>query len=965
MGTRRSRLSAGNLDKKRELIQLRKGVVLSTHPVEDISSVDRQAAAAEHDQTESSIITPRKPSQKGTEGRARARISSKGRQTRDDGNDDGDRGIVIVGEKATASTRGDPAAVQNADGTELGIDEETARQVEQEQRRSGFAELVQAEIERTSGVQKLEHLKERAAHALKEVSVVRAKLDRAEAAVSGSKKRRDVDVAERETQLRRYEEEIRRLTAEGEFYRVQLGKSVEDGTRLGDELKRTQESLLFLSAWDEEKIELEAEVATLKAQLSSATEDGNKRLERAQHEFNIVSATAGQKARLRLARDTEKIRLDLERGLSEEFKTLRRENDVLRRERAHKDSEINRIMKNAGQIESDQRAARAELDDERRMHHRTIRRKKQAEAVITELQAQLSMALSTISGKPCPPSNISLSPTRPKKQWNSPRAPAPVRGKMLIRGGDGDDRYREAYPGNSRRSTSKVSMLLVSAGTGRRRAEEGGEEGSGEKFHAARIATGAAGIVASPAQDKATGAAATRLVNGRRLDLPPESARSSMRLSDRNGEAVGVAESRHDGSGRITCHQYVGGYEESGEKGDPEDIPELLPCGSSSEITSGDVWGMLDSYVHRRSEVARANRHLRVIEAMRKHLGKTTAGGGNPTGSHYISPAVKNNGRVGRKRMRVSTESCESTKGEESVWKICRLGGSSTKGQRTPVIQRRPTHKKTAAKKPNKLRVRYEPHPPTRCERDASTSSLSQITAVSSWRECGTDGQAIRSSRTLQPRDRNSLKTIPPSVSRDDEGRGRGGASVTTAGLRDDGLRGCGATTITTNCGSRRDRGGRARRGGSLTSPSWNTEDAGGGSGRPSPPDVAPDGLGSGKDTDSTILFAQQHQQHHRKEEGVTSSIVARSPSPTKRGAITALRRVEKTGAEPGATRLRGGGDAGENRRGGGLLGVPQPRGNGSKARKGNKAAGFKCGRRTELADWIETNTNLVNVSPW
>lgn len=43
-------------------------------------------------------------------------------------------------------------------------------------------------------------------------------------------------------------------------------------------------------------------VASLKAQLSSATEDGQKRLELAHREFNIVSAMAGQKAQLRLAR---------------------------------------------------------------------------------------------------------------------------------------------------------------------------------------------------------------------------------------------------------------------------------------------------------------------------------------------------------------------------------------------------------------------------------------------------------------------------------------------------------------------------------------------------------------------------------------------------------------------------------------------------------------------------------------
>ncbi|CAN0561821.1 unnamed protein product, partial [Ectocarpus sp. 12 AP-2014] len=82
---------------------------------------------------------------------------------------------------------------------------------------------------------------------------------------------------------------------------------------------------------------------------------------------------AGQKAQLRLARDAEKIRLDLEKGLSEEFRSLRRETEVLRREKAHKDAEINRIMRKAAQIEREQRTARVELADERRMHQTTIR----------------------------------------------------------------------------------------------------------------------------------------------------------------------------------------------------------------------------------------------------------------------------------------------------------------------------------------------------------------------------------------------------------------------------------------------------------------------------------------------------------------------------------------------------------------------------------------------------------------
>lgn len=51
------------------------------------------------------------------------------------------------------------------------------------------------------------------------------------------------------------------LLVQVECHRVQLAKSIKEGARLGGELKRSQESLLFLSAWDEEKIELESEVS--------------------------------------------------------------------------------------------------------------------------------------------------------------------------------------------------------------------------------------------------------------------------------------------------------------------------------------------------------------------------------------------------------------------------------------------------------------------------------------------------------------------------------------------------------------------------------------------------------------------------------------------------------------------------------------------------------------------------------
>lgn len=59
-----------------------------------------------------------------------------------------------------------------------------------------------------------QHLKQRTINAIREASALRAELERAEAAVVGGKKKRDADVAERETRLRRYEEEVRMLKAE-------------------------------------------------------------------------------------------------------------------------------------------------------------------------------------------------------------------------------------------------------------------------------------------------------------------------------------------------------------------------------------------------------------------------------------------------------------------------------------------------------------------------------------------------------------------------------------------------------------------------------------------------------------------------------------------------------------------------------------------------------------------------------
>lgn len=204
------------------------------------------------------------------------------------------------------------------------------------------------------------------------------------------------------------------------------------------------------------------------------------------------------------------------------------------------------------------------------------RKKKRAEATIAELQAQLSMALSSASGRPFSPSTIGLSPRRPKKQWGSPRTPAPGRGKLLIR--ESDSRgggYRELPPESSgQRSVSKVSMLLVPA-------RKSGEGGNG------RESAGNDCVAPPPTETTAAAGGGSR--------KPPRRGGDEERPSNED-RGPGVAEEEKDG----------------------DDIPELLPCGSGSEVTSGDVWGMLDSYVHRRSEVARANRHLGAIQAMRR-----------------------------------------------------------------------------------------------------------------------------------------------------------------------------------------------------------------------------------------------------------------------------------------------------------------------------------------------------------
>ncbi|CBJ30943.1 hypothetical protein Esi_0226_0015 [Ectocarpus siliculosus] len=466
---------------------------------------------------------------------------------------------------------------------------------------------------------------------------------------------------------------------------------------------------------------------------------------------------AGQKAQLRLARDAEKIRLDLERGLSEEFRSLRRETEVLRREKAHKDSEINRIMRKAAQIERDQRTAGVELADERRMHQTTIRRRKRAEAVINNLQAQLTVALAPASGRPYPPSNSCASPHPSKKPWNSPRRPAAQgRGKNIVHQcdeGDGrDGAHGETLPGagpengpgpGTGRSVSKVSMLLVPPRTPQEQ-EEGQEEIGG--WNSERVATGFVAAAAAANGGVAQEAAARGSASRADLELPVENGGNgnSERPTYRNGASVGEKSGLVTSGGRAVRGHHECGRTESGSGGvrvggggggggkgeEGDEIPELIACGSGTEISSGDVWGMLDSYVHRRSEVARAKRHLGVIEAMRKHLEKSNARRGNPTGSNCNSITARDNQGRGLRRVRVGgDETTCSGQVDEAVWKASRPKRSWQDRQSDDTSctnGRRARNNKAVYTTPRRPRVRFKPRPPPRCKRDESETSVSQ-----------------------------------------------------------------------------------------------------------------------------------------------------------------------------------------------------------------------------------------------
>lgn len=135
-------------------------------------------------------------------------------------------------------------------------------------------------------------------------------------------------------------------------------------------------------------------------------------------------------------------------------------------------------------------------------------------------------------------------------------------------------------------------------------------------------------------------------------------------------------------------------------------------------------------------------------------------------------------------------------------------------------------------------------------------------------------------------------------------------------------------------------------------------------------------GLNHHGDDDDCNHFGYTDDDAH---ESPITSVTFRSPSSTS--PVVSTTRVSVIRAAAAAPPQIAGRMWGKNRDGGVLMGTggrggggadggkPAHRGKSVKTGRWNQLGGLGRKRRTcrdvELADWIETNTNLVNVSPW
>ncbi|CAN0333463.1 unnamed protein product, partial [Laminaria digitata] len=254
----------------------------------------------------------------------------------------------------------------------------------------------------------------------------------------------------------------------------------------------------------------------------------------------------------------------------------------------------------------------------------TSRRKKRADTIIAELQAQLN--ISFLPSRPTGASRVSPYPNHAlrarvapmKGPWSSRPSPRPSpptgRAKLKVREcgetsvengvlpgrgeGRADDASEAAAGDRAGRNGSKVSSLLVPA-----RPSGGRTRGD---------TANAGSYVAADALAVLDDAAAA---NG----LLPSAGGRKRRRNSGKGVLSGSSSSCGDGMsvGRWSSTDH-GGDREKDQGGEADNPLEMLPPPDRSDVSSADVWSMLNNYVHRRVEVAKANRHVRAIEAMRR-----------------------------------------------------------------------------------------------------------------------------------------------------------------------------------------------------------------------------------------------------------------------------------------------------------------------------------------------------------
>lgn len=289
------------------------------------------------------------------------------------------------------------------------------------------------------------------------------------------------------------------------------------------------------------------------------------------------------------------------------------------------------------------------------------RKKKRADTVIAELQAQLNISLSP--SRPCGTTRISPYPkyalrarvAPAKGPWNSRPSPRPSpptgRAKLLCRDReeactpcrlrDGSRATREWIRGKAK----ECEYVSVGSGVLPRRREKGRADDAVSEAAAAVAAGGSSGRNASkvssllvPARPSGSRRGDPAHAGGSYVAADPPAVLDDATAAEgyhqqlstggrkrRRNSSKGVISGNSSSRGdSMSVGRWSGtdhGEDHEKDKHGEADSTAELPPPDHSDISSADVWSLLDNYVHRRAEVAKANRHVRAIEAMRRVRG--------------------------------------------------------------------------------------------------------------------------------------------------------------------------------------------------------------------------------------------------------------------------------------------------------------------------------------------------------